>query len=98
MAETLGSGSMDEMDIVERQLRLASHGSMMMGESVISDENGEVVSVSPITLDHEMIGTALASDTGFARVEDMLYKDLDPDQQRIYDELVAAGVLPGRTQ
>jgi hypothetical protein len=25
---------------------------------------------------------------------DMLYADLDPDQQRIYDELVAAGVLP----
>jgi len=27
---------------------------------------------------------------------DMLYADLDPDQQRIYDELVAAGVLPDR--
>lgn len=28
---------------------------------------------------------------------DMLYSDLDADQQRIYDELVAAGVLPDRT-
>ncbi len=26
----------------------------------------------------------------------MLYSDLDDDQQRIYDELVAAGVLPDR--
>lgn len=26
----------------------------------------------------------------------MLYSDLDDEQQRIYDELVAAGVLPGR--
>ncbi len=26
----------------------------------------------------------------------MLYSDLDQDQQRIYDELVAAGVLPDR--
>jgi hypothetical protein len=28
---------------------------------------------------------------------DMLYADLDDDQQRIYDELVAAGVLPDRS-
>lgn len=28
---------------------------------------------------------------------DMLYADLDADQRRIYDELVAAGVLPDRT-
>ncbi|MGE2720704.1 DUF6400 family protein [Mycolicibacterium celeriflavum] len=28
---------------------------------------------------------------------DMLYSDLDADQQRIYDELVAAGILPDRT-
>ena len=28
---------------------------------------------------------------------DMLYSDLDEDQQRIYDELVTAGVLPDRT-
>ncbi|OBF34857.1 hypothetical protein A5724_15850 [Mycobacterium sp. ACS1612] len=28
---------------------------------------------------------------------DMLYSDLDDEQQRIYDELVAAGVLPDRT-
>ncbi|QZA14709.1 DUF6400 family protein [Mycolicibacterium holsaticum] len=27
----------------------------------------------------------------------MLYSDLDADQQRIYDDLVAAGVLPDRT-
>jgi Family of unknown function (DUF6400) len=27
---------------------------------------------------------------------DMLYADLDEDQQRIYDELVHAGVLPDR--
>ena len=26
----------------------------------------------------------------------MLYSDLDDDQQRIYDDLVAAGVLPDR--
>jgi hypothetical protein len=26
----------------------------------------------------------------------MLYSDLDAEQQRIYDDLVAAGVLPGR--
>ncbi|SEO36216.1 DUF6400 family protein [Actinacidiphila rubida] len=25
----------------------------------------------------------------------LLYSDLDPEQQRVYDELVAAGVLPG---
>jgi Family of unknown function (DUF6400) len=28
---------------------------------------------------------------------DMLYADLDAHQQRIYDELVVAGVLPDRT-
>jgi Family of unknown function (DUF6400) len=28
---------------------------------------------------------------------DMLYSDLDEEQQRIYDELVRAGVLPDRT-
>jgi len=30
------------------------------------------------------------------RAYDMLYADLDDEQQRIYDELVAAGVLPHR--
>lgn len=29
---------------------------------------------------------------------DMLYSDLDEEQQRIYDELVSAGVLPDRTE
>jgi Family of unknown function (DUF6400) len=28
---------------------------------------------------------------------DMLYSDLDEQQQRVYDELVRAGVLPERT-
>ena len=28
---------------------------------------------------------------------EMLYSDLDEDQQRLYDELVKAGVLPDRT-
>jgi hypothetical protein len=28
---------------------------------------------------------------------DMLYSDLDAEQQRIYDELVKVGVLPDRT-
>jgi len=28
---------------------------------------------------------------------DMLYSDLDEEQQRIYDQLVRAGVLPSRT-
>ncbi|CAM2737822.1 hypothetical protein BST27_13445 [Mycobacterium intermedium] len=28
---------------------------------------------------------------------DMLYSNLDEEQQRIYDELVSAGVLPRRT-
>ena len=31
------------------------------------------------------------------RAWDMLYRGLDDDQQRIYDELVSAGVLPDRT-
>jgi hypothetical protein len=31
------------------------------------------------------------------RAWEMLYSDLDDDQQRIYDKLVAAGVLPDRT-
>jgi len=31
------------------------------------------------------------------RAEDMLYSDLDDEQQRIYDDLVRAGVLPDRT-
>lgn len=31
------------------------------------------------------------------RAYDMLYSGLDPEQQRIYDELVQAGVLPDRT-
>jgi hypothetical protein len=28
---------------------------------------------------------------------ELLYSNLDPDQQRVYDELVSAGVLPDRT-
>ncbi|HYZ66824.1 MAG TPA: DUF6400 family protein [Mycobacterium sp.] len=28
---------------------------------------------------------------------DMLYSNLDDEQQRVYDELVSAGVLPDRT-
>jgi Family of unknown function (DUF6400) len=28
---------------------------------------------------------------------DLLYSDLDEEQQRIYDDLVRAGVLPNRT-
>jgi hypothetical protein len=31
------------------------------------------------------------------KANDMLYSDLDEEQQRIYDELVRAGVLPERT-
>jgi hypothetical protein len=31
------------------------------------------------------------------RAYEMLYADLDDDQQRMYDELVAAGVLPDRS-
>jgi hypothetical protein len=31
------------------------------------------------------------------RAYDMLYSNLDDDQQRIYDELVGAGILPDRT-
>jgi hypothetical protein len=31
------------------------------------------------------------------RAWEMLYSDLDTGQQRIYDELVSAGVLPDRT-
>lgn len=31
------------------------------------------------------------------RAHEMLYSDLDAEQQRIYDELVLAGVLPDRT-
>ena len=30
------------------------------------------------------------------RAHDMLYSNLDDEQQRIYDELVSAGVLPDR--
>lgn len=31
------------------------------------------------------------------RAYEMLYSDLDPDQQRVFDELVTAGVLADRT-
>jgi hypothetical protein len=31
------------------------------------------------------------------KANDMLYSDLDEEQQRVYDELVRAGVLPERT-
>ncbi len=31
------------------------------------------------------------------RAYDMLYSDLDDEQQRVYDNLVRAGVLPDRT-
>lgn len=31
------------------------------------------------------------------RAYDMLYSNLDDEQQRIYDELVGAGILPDRT-
>lgn len=38
--------------------------------------------------------TALAQEQ---RAEEMLYANLDDEQQRIYDDLVRAGVLPDRT-
>lgn len=94
--EIAHSGSMDEMDVVERQLRLASHGSTMMGEFVMKDLEGNVLNVSSITLDHSTVGKALNYEAGPAVSEDALYKDLDEEQQRIYDELVAAGVLLSR--
>ncbi len=31
------------------------------------------------------------------RAAEMLYSNLDDDQQRVYDDLVRAGVLPDRT-
>ncbi|WP_374025858.1 DUF6400 family protein [Mycobacterium sp. HNNTM2301] len=31
------------------------------------------------------------------RAYDMLYSNLDDEQQRVYDELVRAGILPERT-
>jgi hypothetical protein len=34
---------------------------------------------------------------GEQKAYDMLYSDLDEEQQRVYDELVRAGVLPERT-
>jgi hypothetical protein len=34
---------------------------------------------------------------GEHKAYDMLYSDLDEEQQRVYDELVRAGVLPERT-
>ena len=34
---------------------------------------------------------------GEQKAYDMLYSGLDDEQQRIYDELVSAGVLPDRT-
>jgi hypothetical protein len=37
---------------------------------------------------------ALAQET---QAHEPLYFDLNPDQQRIYNELVSAGVLPDRT-
>ncbi|MDA4107854.1 hypothetical protein MHOL44478_11345 [Mycobacterium holsaticum DSM 44478] len=42
-------------------------------------------------------GSSDACDVVGQRAHDMLYSDLDADQQRIYDDLVAAGVLPDRT-
>ena len=39
-------------------------------------------------------GAALAQED---QAYDMLYAGLDDEQQRIYDELVAAGVLPDRS-
>ena len=39
-------------------------------------------------------GAALAQE---AHAYDMLYAGLDDEQQRIYDELVSAGVLPDRS-
>lgn len=35
--------------------------------------------------------------TGEEMAYDMLYSDLDEHQQRVYDDLVSAGVLPDRT-
>jgi hypothetical protein len=48
----------------------------------------------------EAIGDDWDPIAGLAEEEkayDMLYSDLDDEQQRIYDELVSAGVLPDRT-
>ncbi|HEY9305617.1 MAG TPA: DUF6400 family protein [Mycobacterium sp.] len=42
--------------------------------------------------DWDPLGVLAEEDRAYA----MLYSDLDDEQQRIYDELVAAGVLPDR--
>lgn len=39
----------------------------------------------------------VAALAGEQQAYDLLYSDLDDEQQRLYDELVTAGVLPDRT-
>jgi Family of unknown function (DUF6400) len=73
----------------------------------MSIEPGHVAFAYDLTLDEARRRTAILEAIGddwdpveVLAQEDrawaMLYSDLDDDQQRIYDDLVAAGVLPDR--
>jgi Family of unknown function (DUF6400) len=73
----------------------------------MSVEPGHVAFAYDLTLDEARRRTAVLEAIGEDwnpvavlaeedRAYAMLYSDLDDDQQRIYDDLVAAGVLPDR--
>jgi hypothetical protein len=73
----------------------------------MSVEPGQVAFAYDLTLDEVRRRTAILEAIGEDwdpvavlaeedRAYAMLYSDLDDEQQRIYDDLVAAGVLPDR--
>ena len=73
----------------------------------MSVEPGHVAFAHDLTLDEARRRTAILEAIGEDwdplevlaeedRAYAMLYSGLDDEQQRIYDDLVAAGVLPGR--
>jgi alpha-D-ribose 1-methylphosphonate 5-triphosphate diphosphatase PhnM len=87
MSEMYDGGSMDDMDVVERGLRIASHGDAMMGQIVMQTHDGEFVAGAPVTLDHQTVGAMLRSDTGTLQAENLLHTDLSDEQKQLLEDM-----------
>ena len=98
MGELNRAGSMDYFDTQETRLAIIAHGGPSMGHVVMRSVEGDILTTTDITYDHQEIGGLVRDDRGMEALDEVLYTNLDAEQQRIYDELVAAGVLPERSQ
>ena len=74
--------------------KTVSDGAVDRQAAALIEPNRDGVQLPNSSFVYLMAGSAMAD---FEFAYDLLYSDLDAEQQRIYDELVSAGVLPDRT-